>query len=479
MPAIATSFPFLGAIESRIGGREENQDHVWFVDTPIGLLLVVCDGMGGGPGGRTASHTAVDTILSLIKDVSPKTDPKDALCYGIEKANEVLYNMAVENAELRGMGTTVVAMLANENSATVAHVGDSRLYQLRKGNIVFRTADHSQVAELVRAGRLTEEEARNHPRSNIITRALGIRPEVEIDIDHLSFHPQDRFVLCSDGIWGMMPQEQLVQRFTRPMGIIELADLIASEVDAQGFDNGGGHDNLTLAILDTQCSSKDIPAPTSVVESVEAKSAPKVDSARLAERPSAKKGWTYKHSFWTLLVLEAIGIAVFVLLQQEAESPLETTHRIYYTPNVHIDPPAHISSDTAILLEKKTQITSTRREQQENTIHHDSHNLQVEQGVQKVIQHLNELKKIRGNTQQQGKEQKQKYIKKTIIPCLQRIPHKKDDHTSLIIEWASKMLEEPKASACSQKGEPSAESNQFIDTIIGKVNEILQDDESF
>lgn len=256
MEGISSKYPFVGFIESRIGGRKENQDFFGYVDTPLGLLLLVCDGMGGGPGGRTASTLAVSSILDTIKDCSERTKPQDALRYSIEKANEALYMKASEEPELRGMGTTVVALLINEKNACIAHVGDSRLYQIRRGKVVFRTADHSFVAEQVRLGRLTEEQARNHPRSNQITRALGIRPTVEIEFDEVAYKAADRFVLCSDGIWGSMPEPRLIEAFSRRMGLSDLTAKMAKEVDDLGESIGGGHDNLTLAILDTTGKSQ-------------------------------------------------------------------------------------------------------------------------------------------------------------------------------------------------------------------------------
>ena len=256
MTTIATKYPFVGCIETKQGGRDENQDNAGFVDTPLGLLLVVCDGMGGGSGGRTASLMAVDTILTVLSDVSEHTHRKDALKFGIEKANDLIYAKAKETPELRGMGTTIAALLINETSAYIAHAGDTRVYQLRKGAIVFRSADHSVVANLVRQKVISEEEARNHPQSNIITRALGIRPTVEIEFDEVSFLRGDRFVICSDGIWGMMSQSDLVKSMSTVMGISELTTFIAEEIDRIGQEKGGGHDNLTLAILDTSFDSE-------------------------------------------------------------------------------------------------------------------------------------------------------------------------------------------------------------------------------
>lgn len=245
-------------METRQGGRNENQDNAGFIDTPLGLLLVVCDGMGGGPGGRTASLLAVKTVLSVLGNVAEHTSRKDALKFAIEKANDAIYSKASETRELQGMGTTIAAIIVNEKSAVIAHVGDSRIYQLRKGNIVYRSADHSVVADLVRENKLTEEDARNHPRANIITRALGIRPEVEAEYDEVSFLSGDRFVLCTDGIWGAMPQPDLVKQLSQPMGIAELTAATADEVDRIGKEAGGGHDNLTLVLVDATFDSEKV-----------------------------------------------------------------------------------------------------------------------------------------------------------------------------------------------------------------------------
>ena len=255
MTTIATKYPFVGCIDSRQGGRNENQDNAGYVDTPLGLLLVVCDGMGGGPGGRTASFMAVETILTVLSDVSEHTPREDALKFAINKANDIIYAKAKETPELRGMGTTVAAILINEKSAIIAHAGDTRIYQLRKGAIVFRSSDHSYVANLVSQKKITEEEARNHPQSNLITRALGIRPSVEIEFDEVAFQRGDRFVLCTDGVWGMMPQRDLVKSLSRVMGINELTVLMTEEIDKLGQENGGGHDNLTLVVLDASFDS--------------------------------------------------------------------------------------------------------------------------------------------------------------------------------------------------------------------------------
>lgn len=464
MSVIATKYPFIGAIESRVGGREENQDYAWYTDTPLGLLLVVCDGMGGGPGGRTASHTAVDIMLNTLEDVSPKTQPGDALRFAIEKANEALYNMGLENAELRGMGTTVVAMLINEASAVVAHVGDSRLYQLRRGRVVFRTADHSQVAELVRSGRLTEEEARNHPRSNIITRALGIRPTIEIEIDQVDFHAQDRFLLCSDGVWGMMPQPLLIKQLTRPMGIVELAELIVADIDRIGNDNGGGHDNLTLALLDTQCGSV---KKSGVVENSIHDFETKDFTIRVVNHePSTphRGGWSYKHSFWTLLAAAVLGTAFFMWRLYQPGHPLSPlVEDTVSLPQPKIEPPTgHGTSSTEDTVNDQHQLQDKLTQKlTHDELKNESMDPIVRRKVDSVLLQLDELKRIQGNSKKEGREKKLNYIK-GIQRKLKSIPLHEGKQISSRNE-AHELLKSSKAYDCDKNGKSTRESNDYIE----------------
>lgn len=256
MENIENKFGFDGCVDSRIGGRSENQDTYGFTDTPLGLLVVVCDGMGGGPAGKTASELAVNTILNVVRTCKPQEKPENVLRKAVEAANSALMGAVTANPSLQGMGTTCVVLLLNRKAAYIVHVGDSRCYQLREGKIAFRTADHSYVAEMVRKGELTEEQARQSSNSNVITRAVGIRPTVEADIDKVSVKPGDRFALMTDGIWGVLPEMHLVGSLCSdeelPLVVSELAD----RIDAMGHNNGGRHDNMTLAIVDCPSTKK-------------------------------------------------------------------------------------------------------------------------------------------------------------------------------------------------------------------------------
>ena len=161
-----------GVAESKQGGRKENQDDMGFIETPLGFLMVVCDGMGGGPGGKTASHLALQVFMHYLLNCNEQSPRQEALKQAIGKANEALYTKMAEEPSLQGMGTTLVAILLNEQSALIAHLGDSRCYQLNERKLKFRTTDHSLVAELVKTKALTEEQARV-PHYFVATRELN------------------------------------------------------------------------------------------------------------------------------------------------------------------------------------------------------------------------------------------------------------------------------------------------------------------
>ncbi len=255
--------------ESRIGGRRENQDSYGWANTPLGYLVTVCDGMGGGPGGKTASTIAVREIISGVAEADTDEEVENVLIKAVRRANMAIIEAGTANPALRGMGSTATVLLLSEQSAYVAHVGDSRVYQIRGGEKVFRTFDHSMVFELVSEGIITEEQARLSAESNVITRALGIKPDLEVDVTQVSFERGDRFVLCSDGIHGVLPEEELLKLFAnKKRAPRALVGDVATLVDKIGHDAGGGHDNLTLAVVETQINSKLKPTMSKKAKSI-------------------------------------------------------------------------------------------------------------------------------------------------------------------------------------------------------------------
>ncbi len=245
-----------GVAISMQGGRPENQDDLGWVDTPLGFLLVVCDGMGGGPGGKTASYIVKTVFLTEMFNSSPQASCVEALKRAVSRADDALTSKMEEQPQLKGMGSTLVAVLINHQSAFVVHLGDSRCYQIRSGRVVFRTQDHSLVGELVKNKSLTEEQARTSPQSNIIMRGLGNTRNHVPEIEEIPFRDGDRLLLCTDGVWGIMPHEELVQRLTFPQDLSSLVGNLSAEIDQRGRAAGGHHDNFTLAAIELHMNSK-------------------------------------------------------------------------------------------------------------------------------------------------------------------------------------------------------------------------------
>ncbi|MFI3261787.1 MAG: protein phosphatase 2C domain-containing protein [Rikenellaceae bacterium] len=242
--------------DSRIGGRTENQDCYGSLITPSGLLAIVCDGMGGARGGATASYIAVSTIAESVIETEEKS-PTKILSEAIKAANQAIYDISCQTPELKGMGTTTVVALISENKATVAHVGDSRVYQIRGKQKVFRTSDHSMVFELVKRGRITEEQARLSAESNVILRALGTKPEVDVEInDNIPYLAGDRFLLCTDGVCGAINEKKLLKYVIKKSDLEDVVGSMLTTIDDIGVQNGGKHDNMTATIVEIKINSK-------------------------------------------------------------------------------------------------------------------------------------------------------------------------------------------------------------------------------
>lgn len=237
-------------VDSSQGGRSENQDNFACSDTPFGLLVVVCDGMGGGPSGASASSLAVQAITQSVTHASQGLMPEAVLKNAVIEANSLLRHTIKEHPQLAGMGTTCVAVLVTPVLATIVHVGDSRLYLIRNKQLRFRTADHSVVGDMVRKGELTEEDARRAANSNVLTRALGISDEIQPEIDKVQLQENDKLALCTDGIWGMISENQLVGQLSEEKRLEILVPQIMDGIEAIGKQQANAnYDNLTLAII--------------------------------------------------------------------------------------------------------------------------------------------------------------------------------------------------------------------------------------
>jgi PPM family protein phosphatase len=236
------------------GARTEQQDFFGTYEIPkLGSLFIVCDGMGGPPGGKIASEQATRIIIQSLLD-SQVPEPRAALENAIAFANRQIFEFGKRNSEFLGLGTTVTAVLLHPNYAVASHVGDSRIYLLRNGKKVYRSNDHSKVFEqYVNRGQMTEEEARTHEEKSRITRYLGIGTTVEVETQVIPYIAKDRLILCSDGIWESMPEEYLLKWFTQP----KPANLVAEELSQNVLGlNHPRQDNLTILAVDIKSDSK-------------------------------------------------------------------------------------------------------------------------------------------------------------------------------------------------------------------------------
>jgi PPM family protein phosphatase len=221
------------------GRQRRGNEDAFFARSP---LFAVADGMGGAQAGEVASHMAVEVLEQGLPDGVGSIEER--LRARVREANARILELAESDDQLAGMGTTLTAAYVGEDDLTVAHVGDSRLYRLRDGELERLTDDHSLVEELVRQGKLTPEEADEHPQRSIITRALGAEPGVEADSRTWPARADDVYLICSDGLTSMVPEAQVAQVI---QGAPSLAAAGRTLIDAA--NEAGGRDNITVVLF--------------------------------------------------------------------------------------------------------------------------------------------------------------------------------------------------------------------------------------
>jgi PPM family protein phosphatase len=286
-------------------GRPENEDS-HLVDPEDGLYAVA-DGMGGHRAGEVASATAIDALKTAFLG-------GQRLDQAVSAANAAVFARAAQDAALRGMGTTLTAIALEDSTALLGHVGDSRAYLMREGAVTQVTEDHSLVEQLVREGRLTPEEAQNHPQRAIITRALGIDPDVQVDTYRIDLKPGDRLLICSDGLTNMLSDDTIAQTLRRHADPQQAADTLVDMAN-----QAGGDDNITVVLVDALSEGGEAPPATAVAEAepepaaVETSTGADIDSEVYAdEAPEARRGGRGVRSLllWGLPILAVVGIAV-------------------------------------------------------------------------------------------------------------------------------------------------------------------------
>ncbi len=227
--------------------RSENQDSVFASSLTRKIALyIVADGMGGHRGGKTASTMAIDIISDIIKnDFDKKLEPyaiKEIMISSVKEANKQIYEKSIHDPELEGMGTTVVVMLVINRTLYIASVGDSRAYVISSQGIKQITTDHSLVADLVSRGVITEAEARVHPKRNVITRAVGSEISVEVDFFDVELDKGDIIIGCSDGLHGMLEDNEITEIVSKSNINGSAKKLIACA------NEKGGYDNITVVV---------------------------------------------------------------------------------------------------------------------------------------------------------------------------------------------------------------------------------------
>ena len=222
--------------------RAVNQDAYWLGDVPgKGFLAVVADGMGGHQTGEVASRQAVEVFRTTLK--SSRAHLPAAMARAAQTANLEVHAAATANPENHGMGTTLTALVVDDQVGLVGHVGDSRAYRLRDGELTQLTHDHSWVADRVRQGLLTADEARRHRWRNVITNALGATESFRLDLGAIEVRPGDRFLLCSDGV-SMLVSDGLIRQILTDHPPSAAADLLIAEANDRGAP-----DNVTALVV--------------------------------------------------------------------------------------------------------------------------------------------------------------------------------------------------------------------------------------
>jgi PPM family protein phosphatase len=225
---------------SHRGRRRRHNEDAYVVQPP---LFAVADGMGGAKAGEVASALAADAVQESGNDGDSGEARVAAL---IEEANRRVFRRASEDREASGMGTTMTVALVEGDEVAIGHVGDSRAYLIRDGRLEQLTDDHSLVAELVRSGKLTPEEAETHPQRSVITRALGTEADVDVDTFSVQSAPGDLFLLCSDGLTSMVDDETILDAVERNRADLEEA----AKALINAANRGGGGDNITVVFFE-------------------------------------------------------------------------------------------------------------------------------------------------------------------------------------------------------------------------------------
>ncbi len=285
-------------VATHTGRKRRHNEDAYVLQPP---LFAIADGMGGARAGEVASSLAAAALQSGEVD----GNGKERVTALIQAANRSVYERSSRDAEVAGMGTTMTVALVEDATVTLGHVGDSRAYVLRDGELEQLTDDHSLVAELVRGGKLSAEEAEHHPQRSVITRALGTDPDVDVDTFTVEAEDGDVFVLCSDGLTDMVGDDEIGEVLA---GSRENLKEAAEEL-VRRANKAGGQDNITVVAFEMT----DEPDEQTLERTVE--QTQPMPAAEATPEPERRRIWRFLPLLILLLGIAAAAIALWVLVR--------------------------------------------------------------------------------------------------------------------------------------------------------------------
>ena len=285
-------------VVTHTGRKRRHNEDAYVLQPP---LFAIADGMGGARAGEVASSLAAAALQSGEVD----GNGKERVTALIQAANRSVYERSSRDAEVAGMGTTMTVALVEDATVTLGHVGDSRAYVLRDGELEQLTDDHSLVAELVRGGKLSAEEAEHHPQRSVITRALGTDPDVDVDTFTVEAEDGDVFVLCSDGLTDMVGDDEIGEVLA---GSRENLKEAAEEL-VRRANKAGGQDNITVVAFEMT----DEPDEQTLERTVE--QTQPMPAAEATPEPERRRIWRFLPLLILLLGIAAAAIALWVLVR--------------------------------------------------------------------------------------------------------------------------------------------------------------------
>jgi serine/threonine protein phosphatase PrpC len=316
-------------------GRRRRQNEDAYVCEPP--LFAVADGIGGAQAGELASSLAAAAVKDST-DGEAAADGRERVDSLIQEANRRVYQRQSQDAAVSGMGTTMTVALVAEGNVWIGHVGDSRAYLVRNGRLEQLTEDHSLVAELVRSGRLSPEEAEDHPQRSVVTRALGTDPDVDVDTFSVEARPRDLFLLCSDGLTTMVDDAGILAEIDKHREDLRAA----AKALVRAANRGGGEDNITIVFFEIAGDADNgertvsLPPPEQVAGTDEEDTLDELDHVPVVSTKDGRKPRKKEHPLRRRVVLAVVLLVAVLLASAFAVWGLWRSHFVGAEANGHV-----------------------------------------------------------------------------------------------------------------------------------------------